>query len=79
MLRHSVQRISSTTLRKTSLKSFAAYTTSIQPSSKPVAVGIQQSENRATTWSKSQRPKAEAMVGPRFEQADINTQVKFKR
>lgn len=76
MLRHSVQRISSTTLRKTTLKSFtAAYTTSMQPSAKPIAPEIQQAENRATTWSKSQQPKADAMVGPRFEQIDISTQV----
>lgn len=75
MLRHSVQRISSTTLRKTTLKSFtAAYTTSMQPSAKPIAPEIQQAENRATTWSKSQQPKADAMVGPRFEQIDISTQ-----
>jgi hypothetical protein len=76
MLRHSVQRISSTNLRKTSLKSFAAaYTTSMQPSAKPIAPGIQQAENRTTTWSKTQQAKADAMVGPRFEQMDINTQV----
>lgn len=75
MLRHSVQRLSASTLRKTSFKSVAAYTTSMQPSAKPIAPEIQQAENRATTWSKSQMPKAQAMVGPRFEQTDISTQV----
>lgn len=76
MLRHSVQRLSASTLRKTSFKSVAAYTTSMQHSAKPVAPEIQQAENRATTWSKTQMPKADAMVGPRFEQIDINTQVR---
>ncbi|KAI7892553.1 uncharacterized protein EV154DRAFT_397487, partial [Mucor mucedo] len=74
MLRHSVQRLSASTLRKTSFKSVAAYTTSMQPSAKPIAPEIQQAENRTTTWSKSQMPKADAMVGPRFEQTDISTQ-----
>lgn len=75
MLRLSVQRLSTTTLRKTSVKSVAAYTTSLQPSSKPVGVDIQQAENRATTWSKSQRSKADAFSGPRFEQTDLSAQV----
>ncbi|KAI5816941.1 zinc-finger domain-containing protein [Pyronema omphalodes] len=33
-----------------------------------------QAPNRATTWSKSQRPKEQAMVGPRFEQTNISQQ-----
>ncbi|KAI9256047.1 hypothetical protein EDC94DRAFT_216142 [Helicostylum pulchrum] len=74
MLRLSVQRLSTTTLRKTSVKSVAAYTTSMQPSSKPVGVDIQQAENRVTTWSKSQRSKVDAFSGPRFEQTDLNAQ-----
>lgn len=76
MLRHSVQRISRTSLRQASLKSFtAAYTTSIQPSAKPIAPEVPQAENRATTWSESQRAKADALVGPRFEQMDLAAQV----
>lgn len=76
MLRLSAQRLRSTTLYKTSFKSVAAYTTSLLPSAKSVAVEIEQAENRATTWSKSQRPKADAMSGPRFEQTDISEQVR---
>jgi NADH dehydrogenase (ubiquinone) Fe-S protein 6 len=76
MLRQSIQRLQSTTIRNTTLKSFtAAYTTSMQPSAKPLAPEIQQAENRATTWSSSQRAKAAAIVGPRFEQTDLSTQV----
>jgi NADH dehydrogenase (ubiquinone) Fe-S protein 6 len=77
MLRHSVQRLSTSTLRKTPFKSVAAYTTTMQPSAKSIAPEISQAENRTTTWSKSQLPKAEAMVGPRFEQIDISTQVRL--
>jgi NADH dehydrogenase (ubiquinone) Fe-S protein 6 len=33
-----------------------------------------QAPNRATTWSKSQRPRALAMTGPRFEQTDLTKQ-----
>lgn len=32
--------------------------------------GVEQAPNRFDTWSFSQRPKSEAMVGPRFEQMD---------
>lgn len=80
MLRQSIHRISTKSVCQTSLKSFtAAYTTTIQPSAKSIAPQVQQAENRATTWSKSQRPKAEALVGPRFEQMDLSTQVKKKK
>merc|ERR1712080_454424 len=34
----------------------------------PPQVSTAQSPNRETTWSKSQAPRSEAMVGPRFEQ-----------
>lgn len=34
-----------------------------------------QAPNRAETWSKSQRPREQAMVGPRFEQAIMADQV----
>ena len=33
-----------------------------------------QAPNRATTWSESQRPRALAMTGPRFEQTNIAEQ-----
>lgn len=34
-----------------------------------------QAPNRTEVWSKSQRPRNEAMVGPRFEQVIMETQV----
>lgn len=34
-----------------------------------------QAPNRATTWAKSQRPREEAMTGPRFEQTIMHHQV----
>ncbi|WFD31613.1 hypothetical protein MSPP1_002652 [Malassezia sp. CBS 17886] len=36
--------------------------------------GVDQAPNEAATWSPSQRPKAEAMIGPRFEQTYMPTQ-----
>lgn len=34
-----------------------------------------QAPNRASTWAASQQPREEAMVGPRFEQTIMQTQV----
>lgn len=34
-----------------------------------------QAPNRAQTWSRSQQPRAKAMVGPRFEQTIMEDQV----
>jgi NADH dehydrogenase (ubiquinone) Fe-S protein 6 len=36
---------------------------------------VMQAPNRATTWSRSQQPRAKAMVGPRFEQTIMEDQV----
>jgi hypothetical protein len=36
-----------------------------------------QAPNAGTTWSENQRPKQEAMTGPRFEQTDFDLQVRF--
>jgi NADH dehydrogenase (ubiquinone) Fe-S protein 6 len=36
-----------------------------------------QAPNRATTWSRSQRHRHEAMTGPRFEQTIMEYQVRF--
>ncbi|KXJ94503.1 zinc-finger domain-domain-containing protein [Microdochium bolleyi] len=36
--------------------------------------GLSQAPNRKEIWSKSQRPRAEAMTGPRFEQTDFSVQ-----
>lgn len=34
-----------------------------------------QAPNRASTWAQSQKPREEAMTGPRFEQTIIQLQV----
>lgn len=36
---------------------------------------VMQAPNRETVWSKSQKPRSEAMVGPRFEQTIMEDQV----
>ncbi|KAM0252530.1 hypothetical protein ACHAQJ_007705 [Trichoderma viride] len=35
---------------------------------------ISQAPNRATVWSRSQKPRPTAMTGPRFEQTDFSLQ-----
>ncbi|KAI8365865.1 zinc-finger domain-containing protein [Choanephora cucurbitarum] len=75
MLRQSIQHLRPSTVRQASLKSlYASYTTSLRPTEKPVAPEVQQAANRTTTWSATQRPKSQALVGPRFEQIDLDTQ-----
>lgn len=37
---------------------------------------LPQAPNRKEIWSRSQRPRNEAMVGPRFEQTDFDLQVR---
>ena len=39
-------------------------------------VGVMQAPNREKAWSKSQQPRGQAMVGPRFEQTLIEHQVR---
>ena len=36
---------------------------------------INQAPNRLGVWSRSQKPRAQAMTGPRFEQTDFDLQV----
>jgi NADH dehydrogenase (ubiquinone) Fe-S protein 6 len=36
---------------------------------------INQAPNRPGVWSRSQKPRAQAMTGPRFEQTDFDLQV----
>lgn len=38
--------------------------------------GLQQAPNRKEIWSRSQKPRATAMSGPRFEQTDFSLQVR---
>lgn len=49
----------------------------LQPTAKPVAIHPEQAPNRVDTWAPDQRPKKDALVGPRFEQTDLSTQVSF--
>ncbi|KAJ8119403.1 hypothetical protein ONZ43_g3640 [Nemania bipapillata] len=37
--------------------------------------GLKQAPNRTEIWSRSQKPRAAAMSGPRFEQTDFDLQV----
>jgi hypothetical protein len=41
--------------------------------------GLKQAPNREGIWSRSQRPRAKAMTGPRFEQTDFDVQVRTER
>jgi hypothetical protein len=53
-----------------------------KPESSPATVDetqpveINQAPNRAGVWSRSQRPRSQAMTGPRFEQTDFSLQVR---
>lgn len=38
---------------------------------------ISQAPNRVGIWSRSQKPRAQAMTGPRFEQTDFDLQVQL--
>lgn len=40
---------------------------------------VMQAPNREVVWSRSQKPRAEAMVGPRFEQTIMEDQVGYTR
>lgn len=54
-----------------------AVTADATPQVAPGAVQkeVLQAPNRAGIWSRSQRPRSEAMTGPRFEQTDFDLQV----
>ncbi len=39
--------------------------------------GLDQAPNRTGIWSRSQKPRAAAMSGPRFEQTDFDLQVSY--
>ncbi|KAI0480515.1 hypothetical protein GGR56DRAFT_626401 [Xylariaceae sp. FL0804] len=40
--------------------------------------GVMQAPNRLAIWSRSQRPRGQAMTGPRFEQTDFDLQPQAK-
>lgn len=58
-----------------------AKTTDGKPQVTPVGsetgTEILQAPNRADIWSRSQRPRSQAMTGPRFEQKDFDLQVRM--
>lgn len=39
---------------------------------------VMQAPNRSGIWSRSQQPRAKAMVGPRFEQTIMEDQVRYR-
>ncbi|KAK4455947.1 hypothetical protein QBC34DRAFT_388408 [Podospora aff. communis PSN243] len=44
------------------------------PGEEPLAAPVKQAPNREGVWSRSQKPRSEAMTGPRFEQTDYTMQ-----
>lgn len=70
------RRAFSTTARQFEAVPAAAKTTSpaVADESKPVE--ISQAPNRLGVWSRSQKPRSQAMTGPRFEQTDFSVQVR---
>ncbi|KAF4470174.1 NADH dehydrogenase (ubiquinone) Fe-S 6 [Fusarium albosuccineum] len=48
--------------------------TSPTPVEESKSVEINQAPNRVGVWSRSQRPRSQAMTGPRFEQTDFSLQ-----
>uniref|UniRef100_A0A0B7JRJ9 Secondary thiamine-phosphate synthase enzyme n=2 Tax=Bionectria ochroleuca TaxID=29856 RepID=A0A0B7JRJ9_BIOOC len=68
------RRAFTTTARQFEAVPAAAKTTSpaVADESKPVE--ITQAPNRLGVWSRSQKPRSQAMTGPRFEQTDFSVQ-----
>lgn len=48
-----------------------------QTTDNAVPKDVGQAPNRKGIWSRSQKPRAEAMTGPRFEQATFDLQVSY--
>ncbi|KAI8099770.1 zinc-finger domain-containing protein [Halteromyces radiatus] len=63
-----------TPLRTTMMKTASYSALRVQPTAKSVASQTEQAPNRLDTWAPDQRPKKDALVGPRFEQTDLSTQ-----
>lgn len=49
--------------------------TTAQVTEEPAPVEVKQAPNRTGIWAPSQRPRAQAMTGPRFEQTNFDLQV----
>ncbi|KAK0621425.1 NADH:ubiquinone oxidoreductase 18.4kD subunit [Bombardia bombarda] len=74
-----LQRSFATTGRQLESAAVAPKTTATQtPASQvediPEPTAVQQAPNRAEVWSRSQKPRSQAMTGPRFEQTDFSLQ-----
>ncbi|KAJ3941861.1 uncharacterized protein N0V96_008575 [Colletotrichum fioriniae] len=61
-----------TTERPAVVEKNEAATPQVADNTVPETVG--QAPNRSLVWSRSQKPRAEAMTGPRFEQTDFSLQ-----
>lgn len=71
-----------TTARQFDTKSVAPTPSTESPVPKTesqVPAELPQAPNRKGVWSRSQRPRQEAMTGPRFEQTDFDLQVRTLR
>lgn len=63
-------------IRPTAFRGLRFYSDNVPGTHEDARAAIinQQAPNRTTTWAPSQRPRSEAMTGPRFEQADLTLQ-----
>lgn len=69
-----------TTARQLDTKSVAPTPSTESPVPKTesqLPAELPQAPNRKGIWSRSQRPRNEAMTGPRFEQTDFDLQVRM--
>jgi NADH dehydrogenase (ubiquinone) Fe-S protein 6 len=71
------QSSASATSNSTTTPTTAGTQTAPQVTEGPAPTAVTQAPNRADVWSTSQRPRAVAMTGPRFEQTDFERQVGF--
>lgn len=73
------RRTLTTTARRLEEKAVAPATSTESPAPKKhtqLPAELPQAPNRKEIWSRSQRPRSEAMTGPRFEQTDFELQVR---
>ena len=71
-----VQNVSATNATTTTSKGAGDYTL-IETEQEAEHIRSMQAPNRKGIWSRSQRPREEAMVGPRFEQTIFKDQVRL--
>jgi NADH dehydrogenase (ubiquinone) Fe-S protein 6 len=75
-------RVSSRTFTTTARQLEAAVPAASKTETAPAPVDesvpkeVTQAPNRVGIWSKNQKPRSQAMTGPRFEQTDYNLQVR---